>query len=133
MRDNKQISSGTLVELAEIVLKNNIFQFDEKTFKQLRGTAIGTKFAPPYAILFMADLEEKTLSPSEKKPVVWWRYIDDIFFIWEHGEESLEKFLNKLNSFHPTIKFTAEYSKETINFSDVNIRLVGGAHDGFVC
>ena len=38
------------------------------------------------------------------------------FFIWEHGEESLEKFLNKLNSFHPTIKFTAEYSKEAINF-----------------
>ena len=55
-------------------------------------------------------------------------------YIWEHGEESLEKFINKLNSFHPTIKFTAEYSKETINFLDV--RLVGGgegAHDGFVC
>ena len=47
------------------------------------------------------------------------------FFIWEHGEGSLEKFLNKLHSFHPTIKFTAEYSKETINFLDVNIRLVG--------
>ena len=32
------------------------------------------------------------------------------------------------------MKFTAEYSKETINFLDVNIRLVGGgAHDGFVC
>ena len=58
--------------------------------------------------------------------MIWWRYIDDIFFIWEHGEESLEKFLNKLYSFHPTIKFTAEYSKETINFLDVNIRLVRG-------
>ena len=80
----------------------------KKTFKQVRGTAIGAKFAPPYAILFMADLEEKIHSASEKKPMIWWRYIDDIFFIWEHGEVSLEKFLNKLNSFHPTIKFTAE-------------------------
>ena len=35
-----------------------------------------------------------------------------------------EKFLNKLNVFHPTVKFTAKYSKETINFLDVNIRLV---------
>ena len=60
-RENKQISSDTLAELAEIVLKNNIFEFDEKTFKQKRGTAIGTKFAPPYAILYMADLEEKLL------------------------------------------------------------------------
>ena len=74
----------------------------------------------------MADFEEKILNAFEKKPMIWWRYIDDIFFIWEHGGESLEKFLNKLNNFHPIIKFTAEYSKETINFLNVNIRLVGG-------
>ena len=47
-----------------------------------------------------------------------------VFFIWKHGEESLEKFLNKLNSFHPTIKFTAEYSKETIHVLDITIRYV---------
>ena len=80
LRDNKQISSDTLVERPEIVLKNNIFQFDEKTFKQVCGTAIGTKFARPYTIFFMADLEEKILHASEKKPMIWWRYIDDIFF-----------------------------------------------------
>ena len=70
LRDNKQISSDTFIELAEIVLKSNIFQFNEKTFKQGRRTAIGTKFAPPYAILFMADLEEKIINDSEKKPVI---------------------------------------------------------------
>ena len=80
MRVNKQISSDTFIELAERVLKNNIFQFDKKTFKQLSGTTIGTKFAPPYAILFIADLEEKILNASEKKPMIWWRYIDNIFF-----------------------------------------------------
>ena len=48
------------------------------------------------------------------------------FIIWEHGEESLEKFIYKLNSFYPTLKLTAEYSKETINFLDVNMRLVEG-------
>ena len=70
-RDNKQISSDTLTELAEVVLKNNIFEFDEKTFKQKRGTAIGTKFASPYAIVFMADFEEKMLESFEKKPMIW--------------------------------------------------------------
>ena len=125
-RDNKQISSDTLTELAEVVLKNNIFEFDEKTFKQKRGTAIGTKFAPPYAILFMANLEEKILEGFEKKPMIWWRYIDDIFFIWEHGEESLKVFIEQVNMFHSTIKFTAEYSKEEVNFLDVNIKLIDG-------
>ena len=66
-RENKQISSDTLAELAEIVLKNNIFEFDEKTFKQKCGTAIGTKFAPPYAILYVAGLKEKLLGIFEKK------------------------------------------------------------------
>ena len=41
------------------MLKNSIFEFDEKTVKQVRGTAIGAELAPPYTILFMADLEEK--------------------------------------------------------------------------
>ena len=36
------------------------------------------------------------------------------FFIWEHGEESLKEFINEFNSFHPTIKFTTELSKEKI-------------------
>ena len=67
-REKKQFSSDTLAEIAEIVLKNNIFQFDEKTFKQKRGTDIGTKFAPPYAILYMADLEKKLLEIFQKKP-----------------------------------------------------------------
>ena len=68
--ENKQISSETVAELVEIVLKNNIFEFDEKTFKQKRGTAIRTKFAPPRAILFMADLEEKMLEIFEKKTMI---------------------------------------------------------------
>ena len=46
--------------------------------------------------------------------MIWWRYIDNIFFNWEHGEESLEKFLSKLNSIHPTITFAAEYSEKKV-------------------
>ena len=67
-RTEKKVTTETLLELAEIVLKNNIFQFNEKTLKQLRGTAIGTKFAPPYAIIFMADLGEKILEDNELQP-----------------------------------------------------------------
>ena len=32
-RENKEVTTGTLVELADIVLKNNYFQFLDKTFK----------------------------------------------------------------------------------------------------
>ena len=35
-----------------------------KFFKQKQGTAIGTKMAPPFAILFMDDLEKKSSKDS---------------------------------------------------------------------
>ena len=61
----------TLVELAEVVLKNNAFTFMEKTLKQKRGTAIAAKFAPPYSILLMAGLEEEILSEIKLKTYLW--------------------------------------------------------------
>ena len=113
-RVDKQVTTDTLIELAELVLKNNIFEFSDKTYKQIRRTAS------------MTVLEEKILNKVKKKPNVWWRYIDDIFFIWEHGEESLKEFLNEINSFHSTIKFTADWSKEKVNFLDVEVTLNNG-------
>ena len=60
-RNEKDVCTDTLSELAELVLKKNVFSFNEKTLKQKRGTAIGTKFALPYSILFMVELEKKIL------------------------------------------------------------------------
>ena len=120
-RKDKTISTNSLIELAECVLKNNVFEHDKSVFKQLRGTAIGTEMAPPYAITSMDSLEKDILSNSLLKPLVWWRYIDDIFMMWEHGEEELQKVLETLNCYHPTIKFTVEYSRAKINFLDVTV------------
>ena len=62
----------------------------------------------------MADFEEKMSESFKKKPIIWWMYIDDTFFIWEHGEEYLTVFIEQVNMFHSTIKFTAEYSEEEV-------------------
>ena len=56
-RENQSVSTDTLVELADLVLSNNFFEFNGDFFKQIRGTAIGTKCAPSYAILFLAALD----------------------------------------------------------------------------
>ena len=42
-RVDKQVTTDTLIELAELVLKTNIFEFSDKTYKQIRGTAIVTR------------------------------------------------------------------------------------------
>ena len=52
------VSTDSLMDLADVVLKNNMFEFNGRFYHQIRGTAIGTKCAPPYSILFVVDLEE---------------------------------------------------------------------------
>ena len=80
--------------------------------------------APPYDIIFMDSLVVDIVSKNLLKPLAWWRYIDNIFMIREHGEEKLQKFSEILNCYHPNIKFTAEYSREKIHFLDATVMKV---------
>ena len=84
---------------------------------------MGTRVAPSLANLFMNSLENKMIQSYDKKPKVWLRYIDDIFYIWEHGEDKLTKWLEHLNNFHKTIKFTNEWSHTKINFLDTTVKV----------
>ena len=58
-RTDKTVSTRSLCELAKIFLKENYFENGNSVYHQMLGTAIGTKFAPPYANLFMAGLEKQ--------------------------------------------------------------------------
>ena len=99
-----------LMLLLGFVLKFNTFIFNNKTYIQQFGTAIGTKLAPVFANLFMGKLETNLLRDWKgRPPELWVRYIDDIFTIWNDSESELLKFLTFINSYHRTIKFTAEY------------------------
>ena len=67
--------------MAEFVLKNNYFQFNGKVKQQISGTAIGTKFAPTCACVFMDQVETDFLMAQENVPLVRFRYIDDVFYM----------------------------------------------------
>ena len=69
----------------------------------------------------MHDLESQLLDLAPVKPYLWLRYIDDIFMIWTVGEEQLQKFLQWINQYHDTIKFTWDWSRKTVNYLDVQI------------
>ena len=82
-----------------------------------------TRVAPSYANNFMSDFEEKHVYSYELQPRVGYRYIDDIFCIWQYGEDELERFTNHLNSVHSTIKFTIEKSRTAVTFLDTTVSL----------
>ena len=97
---------------------------------------MGTPMAVSFANLFMSKFETNLLDDYKKEyqkgPVMWIRYIDDVFFVWDHNQEELMHFLSYCNSYaaknsyKPTMKFTMEYSKSDVVFLDTKVK----KHDG---
>ena len=81
--------------------------------------------APTYANLYMGLLEEQLLEQTTLKPSVWFRFIDDIFFLWTFGPTYLQQFFDVCNSFDPHIKFEQTVSF-LIPFLDVQVMLDNG-------
>ncbi|XP_070189013.1 uncharacterized protein [Littorina saxatilis] len=118
----------TIVKVADHVLTNNVFTFEEEVYQQIHGTAMGTPMAPSVANLFMAALERKLFqqSPVPVNSELWRRYIDDIFMLWTGTDDDLDTFLKHINSLHPTIKFTHHSSLERVSFLDISVSLKDG-------
>ena len=55
------------------------------------------------------------------KHVAYYRFIDDIFFIWTGSEAELLKFFHEINSVHDTIKFDCNHSNKSINVLDTTV------------
>ena len=119
--EDVKLLPNTTADLLKIVLIQNYFQFANKTFHQVQGTATGTKMAHAYANLFMAELDEYILQDYLTEPILWKRYIDNILCIWPGTQDSLKKIIEYLNRHHPTIKFTYECSPTEIQFLEVTI------------
>ena len=51
---------------------------------------MGTKMAVAFANIFMAKIEKSIISKSIIKPLVWKRYIDDVFCLWDTNEDNRE-------------------------------------------
>ena len=55
-RKAHKVPTSKLIKMAKFMLKNNHFQFTDKVYLQILETAIGTKFAPPHAWIFISKV-----------------------------------------------------------------------------
>lgn len=110
-----------ILDLLELCLKNNYFQFNGETYLQVKGTSMGASFAPPYADIFMAKFEKEALKKCDKKPLKLLRYLDDYFGIWQHSEQEFQQFFDTFNSHYESIKLTSVLSTESVDFLDTTV------------
>jgi len=110
-----------LLELLEITLKNNDFAFNGEYFLQICGTAMGKTYAPGLADLYLEDFDDKATHGFRIKPLHYFRYLDDIYFVWTGTEADLKEFECYLNSLIDGIKITLNFSSEKVDFLDTTI------------
>lgn len=105
-------------------LTNNIFEFNNKYYTQIQGTAMGTSMAPAYANIYLGNKEEKYLEKTKLKPnmLSFKRYLDDILIIYDNEDESLPKMLEELKELYKPLKITIEYGKK-LPFLDLSIEI----------
>ncbi|KAL2090455.1 hypothetical protein ACEWY4_012718 [Coilia grayii] len=114
-----------ILELLHINLTRNDFLFNGEFYLQTHGTAMGKTFAPSYANLYMAEWEQTALRKCQFRPTLYLRFLDDIFGIFEHGEEHFREFVQTLNTHHQSIKVTSTVSRESVEFLDTVVFVTG--------
>ncbi|CAJ0946809.1 unnamed protein product, partial [Ranitomeya imitator] len=113
-----------ILDCIKFILQHNYFVYEDQHYLQTWGTAMGTRFAPSYANIYVAKWEESyIISEGRLHPglVTWRRFIDDILFIWDGPRSDLDRFIAGLNSNQYGLEFTPNISTTSINFLDLNI------------
>ena len=81
---------------------------------------MGSQASPEISDITMNEIENNILD-FDNKIVRWWRYRDDVLLFYNGTTEQLSQLVKKFDEFHPTIKFTFNCSKETVQYLDLTI------------
>jgi hypothetical protein len=110
-----------ILRLLNIILHNNDFVFDNRVFLQKCGTAIGLSCAPNLANIFMLDFDSRALQFSGTIPKFFYRYLDDLFFVYSGTVQELREYEKYLNSLIPGIKLSFSYDLGSVDFLDTTV------------
>ena len=102
-------------ELLILCTKNVHFTFNNETYIQVDGVAMGLRLGPVLANIFMVELETSVIPNLSNKVKLWKRFVGDTYCLARL--EYIDNILLALNSFHKNIKFTFEIEKDYHSFS----------------
>lgn len=114
------LGNNVFFDLLRLAVTQSNFVFNGRFYKQVFGLAMGNPLSPILSNIFM-ECMEKYMLKELCSDVYWLRYVDDTFVVMNQDVDIVE-FLNILNSYVDSIKFTYE---EEVNgklaFLDVSV------------
>src|SRR6185369_8437205 len=110
------------IEVMAWICKYSFVTFRNVTYRQTKGIAMGTSAGPVIANLYLAALEEDFSSkPIFYVPIVYWRYLDDIFVIVEDINDCGLFALNYEVASDRAIKVTVADKGDSVDYLDLTI------------
>ncbi|CAF5211893.1 unnamed protein product [Rotaria magnacalcarata] len=113
-------------KLALIVIKENVFVYEKKFYRQVIVGAMGSAFTLTLASIFMWKWQRQLVHRLKVSNEIYGRYVDDIFFTSNDSLESIDQMLDEANNFHPNIKLVRQIGR-SVPFLDVFIQNSKGA------
>jgi hypothetical protein len=110
----------TFPTISDFITRNNYFTYNNQTFRQTNGIAMGTNCAVNLAQIYLGRLLDIELL-EHANIRLYKRYIDDIFMIFNGTEEELIKLFTRVNHMIPGISITYSFSKKETEFLDLKI------------
>ena len=112
----REFISGSL----ELILFNNLFEFGEKAFKQVKGVAMGSPIGPSFANTYLLNVDNViSHTPGILK---YFRYIDDVLIF---ADSSLLKpsFFADINVIDRNIQFDQPVTGKSIDYLDLSLTI----------
>ena len=109
---------AVFVELMQTATSSVEFSFNNIMHRQIDGVAMGSPLGPSLANIFVGYYKA-LLFKRVNKPLMYYRYVDDTFTVF-NDEDECNEFFSHLNSLHPSLRFTFEKEcNRTLPFLDV--------------
>jgi hypothetical protein len=125
-----------ILNMLQITLQQNYFQFDNQYYKQNIGLAMGASTSAIIAQTYLQNLEHNQIYNflTKYKLIGYFRYIDDILIIYDINNIHIDTMINEFNTKHPMINFTIENEENNkLNFLDLTIHRKHNKLDYTVC
>ena len=115
-----------LIKAMEFVLTKGYISFENEIYQQTNGAAMGSPMIPPYANIFMYQLEKNTVHKYTNLGTIllYKRFIDDVFIITKDSE--ITELQSELNNLNPSIKLTWSPPAKNCNFLDLVVLVKNG-------
>jgi len=96
-----------IMTMTELIMRNNIVQFSQKFFVQIKGVAMGNPLAPTFASVWVHTLEKRLIVKyqSSGRLLLYKRLIDDSLSMFS-STHSCETFWREYNSLHHNLQTT---------------------------